>query len=273
VRFHPASAGTGVVFVRRDLPGEPQVECRLEHVVLQPRWSSLEQNGIVIHFTEHILAALAGCDLDNVCVELDSDRVPVITGGSCLGFAQALAAGGTDTLDAPRSVFRLKRPIHLEAALDVPAGVVAPSGSVRRHIEGVPANAFTASYVFHVPAVAGMRVGLAEFEQERDDFTRGIGCARTYYLQVEQGDVSSLLSSARREYIVLHAESPQEDVDEVARHKLMDLWGDLRLLGKPVWGRFSALRTGHRFHHELICKLAGEDYLETLELADRKEFA
>jgi UDP-3-O-acyl-N-acetylglucosamine deacetylase len=273
VRFHPAAAGTGVVFVRRDVPGEPRVECGVEHVGLQPRWSSLEQSGIVVHFTEHILAALAGCNIDNVLVELDSNRVPVVTGGSCLGFAEALAAGGVETLDAPRTVFRLKRPIHFELELDVPVGAAVPSGSARRYIQGVPADTFAASYVFQVPAVAGMRVGLAEFEQERDDFTAGIGRARTYYLQVEKADVSGLLSSARHEYIVLHAESSQADVDEVARHKLMDLWGDLRLLGKPVWGRFAAFRTGHRFHHDLIRKLAGEDYLETIELTDTKEFA
>jgi UDP-3-O-[3-hydroxymyristoyl] N-acetylglucosamine deacetylase len=214
-----------------------------------------------------------GCNVDNVMVELDSDRIPVVTGGSCRGFVEALAAAGVQALAAPRTVYRLKRPLYFEAELDVPAGAEAPPGSALRYIQGVPADEFAASYVFHVPAVEGMRVGIAEFEQRRDDFTAGIGRARTYYLRVEQANVSGLLSSARHDYIVLHAESPQADVDEVARHKLMDLWGDLCLLGKPVWGRFAAFRTGHRFHHDLIRKLADEDYLETIELTDAKEFA
>jgi len=273
VRFHPAPAGTGIVFVRGDLPGEPRVECRIEHVGLQARWSSLEQDGVVVHFTEHILAALAGCDVDHVLIEMDSDRVPVVTGGSSLGFAEALTAAGTTKLDAPRTVFRLKRPIHFETALDVPTGAAAPAKAARRYIQGVPADCFAASYIFHVPTVAGMRIGLAEFQQDRDHFESGIGRARTYYLDVETANVSGLLSSAREDFIVLHSGSPQEDVDEVARHKLMDLWGDMHLLGKPVWGRFAAFRTGHRFHHDLIRKLAGEGYLETAELSDVKEVA
>ena len=107
LRFHPAPADHGVVFVRSDLPGEPRVECRVERVGLQARWSSLEQDGVVVHFTEHILAALAGCDVDNVLIELDSDRVPVVSGGSCLGFAEALTATGTSTFFAPRSTMTL----------------------------------------------------------------------------------------------------------------------------------------------------------------------
>ena len=82
--INPASAGTGVVFVRRDLPGEPQVECRLEHVVLQPRWSSLEQNGIVVHFTEskvvHLSSLVNGFNFPSVdqagdVLKLDRDVI------------------------------------------------------------------------------------------------------------------------------------------------------------------------------------------------------
>ena len=273
VRFHPAPAGTGIAFVRHDLSGEPRIECRIENAGVQARWSSLEQDGMVVHHTEHILAALAGCEVDNVLIELDSDRVPVVTGGSCLGFVKVLRAAGVASLDTPRTVLRLTRPLHFEAVLDTPSGAKAPEETARRYIQAVPAGTFSASYLFHGPAVAGMRIGLAEFEQTCGDFEARIGRARTYYLQAETESVSSVLSAAREEYIVLHADSSQSDVDEVARHKVADLWGDLRLLGRPVWGRFASFRTGHRFHLELIRKLADEDYLEIIELTDTKEFA
>jgi UDP-3-O-[3-hydroxymyristoyl] N-acetylglucosamine deacetylase len=132
----------------------------------------------------------------------------------------------------------------------------------------VPAHGFSASYVFHVPAFPGLRPGVAEFAAGKDDFSARLAGARTYYLRTEEQDLSGLLSKARAHYIVLDADSPQALVDEVARHKLVDFWGDLRLLGRPVWGSFTAFRTGHRFHHELIRKLVHEDYLETIELSE-----
>lgn len=267
IRFHPAPPDTGVVFTRKDLPSSPSVTCSVQHVMALPRWSSLECNGTAVHHTEHILAALAGSGVDNVLVELDCDRIPVVTGGSCLAFSQALSTAGLKPLEAPRSVFRLKRPIEIEAELDVPAGADNMVPSARRYVLGVPASGFSASYLFQVPALPGMGTGFAEYVEGRDDFLTGVGSARTYYLRMEESRVSELLSSARHDYIVLDQDSSQEVVDEVARHKLVDFWGDLRLLGKPVSGRFAAFRTGHRFHHDLIRRLVNENYLETLELS------
>jgi UDP-3-O-[3-hydroxymyristoyl] N-acetylglucosamine deacetylase len=268
VCFHPAPADTGVVFVRKDLPEAPPITCRLQHVKVMPRWSSLSCQGIEVHHTEHILAALAGFGVDNVLVEMDCDRIPVVTGGSCLAFSRALVASGRKALEAPRSVFRLKRAIELEAALDIPPGSEAPPRETRRYALGMPADGFSASYLFHVPAVPGLRTGFAEYTEGRDDFLHGAACARTYYLRTEQANLSGLLSSACDDYLVLDGDSSQELVDEVARHKLVDFLGDLRLLGKPLWGRFAAFRTGHRFHQEFIRALVEGDYLETLELTE-----
>ena len=267
VRFHPAPAHAGLVFTRSDLPGSPQVECRVEHVTALPRWSSLECGGLEVHHTEHILAALAGCGLDNVVVELDGDRIPVVSGGSCLAFCRVLLDAGLVPLPEPRCVFLLKRPIDLAVALDLPAGAPAAT-TAQRLVLGLPASGFSASYLFQVPALPDLRLGFAEFVEERDDFHSALASARTYYLRTEQSVVSELLSGARHEYMVIDRDSSQEDVDEVARHKLVDFWGDLRLLGKPVWGRFAAFRTGHRFHHDLIRTLVNEDYLETVELSE-----
>jgi UDP-3-O-acyl-N-acetylglucosamine deacetylase len=230
----------------------------------------LEHDGIVIHHTEHILAAIAGLGLDNVRVELDGDRIPVVTGGSCLGFSQALALAGRVLLPEPRTVFRLKRPFEMNDDLDTPAGSEGRVTHAFRHVLGTPASEFSARYYFQVPTVPAMPSGLAEFAEGRDDFMTVLASARTYYLRVEQPELSRLLSSARHEYIVLDEKSSWELVHEVARHKLVDFWGDLRLLGKPLRGRFVAHRTGHGFHHELVRRLVYGDYLETLELAESK---
>ncbi len=269
VRFHPAPAGTGVVFARKDLPGSPEVVCKVEHVTAWSRWSGLETAGVAVHHTEHLLAAVAGCGVDDVLVEMSADRIPVVSGGSCGAFSRALATAGIERLAEPRRVLRLKRPLEWATDLDVPAGT---SGALpaQRRILGVPASRFSATYLFHVPAIPGLRSGLAEFDEGQDDFGDTLADARTYYLHSEEQDLSGLLSRAREDYIVLHAESSQELVNEVARHKLVDFWGDLRLLGMPLWGSFAAFRTGHKFHHELIRKLIKEDYLETIELSESR---
>lgn len=267
VRFHPAPAGAGVVFARRDLPGAPEVACRLEHVTGWARWSGLETGGVVVHHTEHILAALAGLGVDDVVVEMNTDRIPVVSGGSCEAFSRALARAGKSAHAEPRRVLALKRPLEWAQGLDAPAGTDQSTSAVRQ-VLGVPASRFSATYLFHVPALPGLRIGLAEFDEGKDDFGATLARARTYYLHSEERNLAGLLSRARHDYIVLDAGSPQELVDEVARHKLVDFWGDLRLLGQPIWGSFAVFRTGHKFHHALIRKLVHEDYLETIELSE-----
>lgn len=264
VRFHPAPPDSGVLFVRSDLPGEPSVKCCLDNARLQSRWSALVQDDVWIHHTEHILAAIAGHSLDNVIVELTSYRLPVVTGGSCAGFSQAITGAGIVGLSsAPRRVWRLRRPVWFEMDLHPNSGQpdpAAPAG--RRYIAGIPDTAFSASYVFHVPHLVGLRVGLAEYRHAIDSFTGGIGAARTYYLQPEAEMLRDVLSSVQKDYIVLDANSPQRDVDEVARHKLTDFLGDLMILGRLLEGRFVVFRSGHRFHHALARRLWDDGYLE-----------
>lgn len=283
VRFHPARVGAGVVFARADLPGRPEVRCQLENLRAEPRWSSLEQDGVVVQHTEHVLAALRGLGVDNAVVEVDGDRLPVVTGGSCAGFCAALQAAGLQAQEAPRCVYRLVRPVHEHAALDVPApGTEARQRAARRWVVGQPADALAVSYVLHVPGVEGMRVGLAEFDEAQQAFYEAAGAdaaagleapclgqARTYFLRVEGPELVGLLSSAQREYIILDRDSPQAHVDEVARHKIVDFIGDLHLLGRPVVGRFVAFRTGHRFHHQLLRALVAGGHVQLVELEGR----
>jgi UDP-3-O-[3-hydroxymyristoyl] N-acetylglucosamine deacetylase/UDP-3-O-[3-hydroxymyristoyl] N-acetylglucosamine deacetylase/3-hydroxyacyl-[acyl-carrier-protein] dehydratase len=268
---HPAPPDTGIAFLRTDLPGTPHVPCSLANLREQSRWSALEVQGTWVHHTEHILAALLGCGIDNALIELSCDRVPVLAGGSCQAFTHALRAAGLLGQDAPRQVYMLTEPVYLSAPLDSPQpATAAPLTTVapaHRALFALPARTLSVSYVFQVPAVPGMRAGLCEFAAGAYAFDDQLAAARTYYLQLEKEAVAPLLSSAQRDYVVLDAASPQELVDEVARHKTADLLGDLFLLGRPLLARLSAWRTGHRFHHEFLRTLfrRGLVRLETLE--------
>jgi len=271
--MHPGSDSSGIVFVRKDLPGEPVVTCNVESVRMQPRWSALEHDGVVVEHTEHLLAAMAGCGLDNVCIEMDCEHIPVVSGGSCRDFTKAITKVGLKFLTSPRFVYRLKKPLYLSVPLDVPGGSQTAGAASERYLVGVPGDGLNATYLFDVPAVSGLPRGLAEYDARRDSFGDALDKARTYYLRVEMNEVKSVLSKAREDYIVLDGRSSQADVDEVARHKLVDLLGDLLLLGRPLLGRFAAFRTGHKFHHDLVRKMIHEDYLEAGVLTDHEEVA
>jgi UDP-3-O-[3-hydroxymyristoyl] N-acetylglucosamine deacetylase len=259
LRVHPAPVDSGIAFVRADLAGAPRVPCALANLREQSRWSSIEADGAWVHHTEHILAALHGCGVTNALIELDCDRVPVLGGGSCAPFARAVRAAGVVEQAAPRQVYRLTRPVHLVAPLDPPRADAPPASGRERRLIALPADALAVSYVFQVPAVPQMRAGLCEWQAEATSFDELLAPARTYYLHIERPHVAGMLSSAQRDYIVLDETSPQELVDEVARHKTVDLLGDLYLLGRPLLGRIAAWRTGHRFHHEFLRQLFQQD--------------
>lgn len=270
LRVHPAAPDTGIAFVRADLPGAPQIPCALDNLREQSRWSALAADGAWVHHTEHILAALLGCGVDNALIELDCDRVPVLSGGSCIEFTRAVRAAGLVTQPAARKVYMLSEPIYMSAPLDSPqpgSGEPPTASGPARTLLCAPARTLSVSYVFQVPAVPGMRAGLCEFSAGPTAFDDHLAAARTYYLQLERPALSTLLSQAQRDYLVLDEGSPQALVDEVARHKTADLLGDLFLLGRPLLGRLCAFRTGHRFHHEFLRTLfrRGIVRLETLD--------
>jgi UDP-3-O-acyl-N-acetylglucosamine deacetylase len=268
VRFHPSAADSGLTFVRSDLPGEPRVSCNLSNLRAQARWTSLEQDGVWVHHTEHVLAALAGAGLDNVVIELKGDRLPVVTAGSCAGFLGALQQAGFVEQPAPRRVFRLRQPVYQTRPLATPSGQdPALEQAARRYIAGLPADTFAVTYVFHVPHLVGLPIGLAEYDVEVDEFADGLGAARTYFLETEQTQVNNLLNEVRQAFILLTASSPAALVHEVARHKAMDFLGDLMVLGRLVLGRFFAFRSGHRLHHQLAHWLVQSDSLELTSLA------
>jgi UDP-3-O-acyl-N-acetylglucosamine deacetylase len=271
LRVHPAPPGSGIGFVRRDLPGGPTVACGLANLREQSRWSALAAQGVWVHHTEHILAALWGCGIDNALIELDCDRVPVLAGGSCSEFSRALRTAGLLTQDAPRQVYALTAPLYLSAPLDTPRGegaALAGPGTAppERALLAVPAPTLAISYVFQVPAVPQMRAGLCEFTAGATTFDEQLAAARTYYLQLERPGLAAVLSQAQRDYLVLDATSPQALVDEVARHKTVDLLGDLFLLGRPLLARLCAWRTGHRFHHDFLRTLFHRGLVQLLTL-------
>ena len=255
LRLHPAGPGRGVRFVRGDLAGEPLVHPRAQHLRAQHRWSALEEAGVWVHHTEHLLGALGGLGVDNALIELRSAWVPLLPSGSCAELCAALRESGVVPLPAPRVPLLLTRPLVLEEELPPPPGVDGPAA--RCSVLALPDERLSLTCTFHVPALPGLRVGVGEHHQGERDFAATLGAARSFDLR----DGLGRGAAAAQGLLVMDERTTQAEVDEIARHKALDLLGDLMVLGQAPRARFVALRSGHRLHARLVRTLAAGGYL------------
>ena len=266
VRFHPAGADEGIVFVRSDLPGAPTIRCQPAHLRSMPRWTALEADGAWVHHTEHVLAAIALCGVDNVRVEMDADRLPMMADGTCAAFLSAMQQAGLAPQGVSRQVYALKGPVFFHSRENT-QGRESNGTSLKdgRYVMGLPAKRLSVSAVFHWPHAPSLSVGVAEFEAGDAADLHAVAHARSYLVETEVEQVRDLLGPVRDHLMVLRSGGPAELAHEAARHKIVDFLGDMMVLGRPLIGRFAAFRAGHRIHHELVRELVGEGRLQLVE--------
>ena len=243
VRFQPAEAGSGLLFVRRDLPGRPSVPARLGHVVPRQRRTSLQRGEAVVEMVEHVLAALAGLHIDNCRIELDGPETPGLDGSS-LGFVEALDSAGIVEQDRPRDILVVRRP------------VIVHDGAASLSAE--PHAGLLLTYHLDYGATA---IG----QQSRTEaitpatFRTELAPSRTFLLAAE-ADAMRAAGIGRRtteaDLLVFGPEGPIHNTlrfpDECARHKVLDMVGDLALLGRDLLGHVTASRSGHQLNARLV---------------------
>lgn len=268
MRFHSASAGEGIAFIRSDQPGQPRVRCTPENLRSMPRWTSLEEEGVWVHHTEHVLAAIALCGVDNVRVEMEADRLPVTPGGTCAEFVAALKGAGLVMQDAPRCVYSLKKPVFLLDRENTRGEETAvPPLKDGRYVLGLPADRLSVSTVFHWSHMSTLPVGVAEYEADNGEADPTLLQARSYWVESEKEQVRKLLGPVQDQLMMLYPGCPAELAHEAARHKIVDFIGDMWILGRPLIGRFVAFRAGHRIHHELVRQMIKEQSFVLKEMA------
>jgi len=261
VALRPAPAGAGVRFVRTDLPGRPEVEVRPENAHFDPRAGRrtiLQQDGVQIHTMEHVLAAIAGLGLDNVIVETDTMEIAELDDGSAAPIARLLCEAGFETQDRPRRHIKVTKAVHWQE--DDIALSAEPYAGFR--------ITFTIDYDH--PLVGRQTVS---FDIDDQTFLREIAPARTFVLErdLEHLRQAGWIKGGRLESAVVVGENglknpgPLRFPDEFARHKVLDLLGDLFLLGAPLLGHVRALRSGHQSHVAFVRYLR-----ETLPLPGRR---
>ncbi|MBI4736557.1 MAG: UDP-3-O-acyl-N-acetylglucosamine deacetylase [candidate division NC10 bacterium] len=244
--LYPAPANRGVVFRRTDLPSAPTIEARPEHVVDTQYATTIAKNGASVKTIEHLMSALAGMGVDNVQVDLTGPEVPILD-GSAAPFVELLRQAGLRRQFAPKTFLKVRQPITVEVGT--------------RMLRIVPSQRLKVIYTmcFDHPVLGEQTVAM---EIGRDRYACEVAPSRTYGF-VRDLDILSRLGLAKGgslENAVVIGEDgvlngPLRFPDELVRHKILDLLGDLYLLGKPLVGTIIAHGAGHQLHLQLVHRI------------------
>lgn len=272
--FHPAPEHHGFVFRRGDLPNMPLVKADVDFVVDTSRGTTLSQNGVLVHTVEHTLAALVGLQIDNVLIELDGPEPPIMD-GSAQDFTDALLKAGIAEQSADRVIYDIREPIHYQehersvelAALpshhymttvmvDYNSNILKAQHAYLNDITRFQfeiADARTFVFLHEVEALhkAGLIQGgslesalvIADRDPAQEELDRLASLFGKEGIKVEQG----ILNNVGLRY-----------ENEPARHKLLDLIGDLALVGTPIRGHVMAARPGHKANVALAKKIKAQ---------------
>lgn len=257
LRFVPAPPSTGVVFVRTDLGPHVQVPARLELVTGTQRRTTLGSPPVHVTLVEHVLAALAGLHIDNCFVEVNAPEPPGLD-GSARGFVDALRRAGSCLQPA-------RRPISC-----VEASVVVRQRGATLALHPDDRPGLRVSYLLDYGPRAPIGWQMHTEEITPANFANNLAGCRTFLLEEEAVEFRRQgLGRGTRitDLLVFGPRGPLENAlrfaNEPARHKVLDLVGDLSLLGTDLWGHVVAYRSGHPLNIELGRALAGP----ALELA------
>ena len=235
--FKPAAPGHGVRFVRTDRPGTPSIPAVVEHAVLTERRTQLGTGDDAIHTVEHVLAAVAGAELDDVTIELDGPEPPIMDGSS-VAFVDAITSAGPATSRGQAQYLTLRSPVR-----------VVDGESV---YEAFPADTLDLSVSIEFPHPL---IGRQEcrYAVTPEVFAREIAPARTFGFVREVDALRSrglIRGGSTQNAIVLDADSVVGNAlrwpDEFVRHKALDCVGDLALAGRRVRAKVVAHKPSHR---------------------------
>ncbi len=248
----PAPIDTGRIFVRTDQPDYPPIPARIEAVVPAQLSTRLQQGEAEIQTVEHLLAALVGLGIDNCRIEIDGPELPILD-GSAMPFVEAISAAGIRAQEGYRSRGVVKTPVTVWQR---DAFVTAIPGSGTRYTYGVdypnsPIQDQWFSWEMTPSTFIGSIAPARTFTRERD-----IEQARQYGL-IKGGSLDNAIVCSETDW-----HTPLRFPNEPVRHKLIDLLGDLSLLGLCLQGHILAYKAGHALHHQLLQKLQISDSLE-----------
>lgn len=244
----PAPAGHGIKFRRVDLDDQPFIDAHVRNVQTVERATTLAQGSVKVHTVEHVISALFGMGVDNAIIEMDANEPP-IGDGSAHPYVECIKKAGIAQQDVFRSAFEIREPIHMETR----------GGSL---ITIVPDKSFRVSCTQVGPD--GRMTQYFSTEITPEIYEKEIAPARTFvfYEDVEPLMEKGLIKGGSLENaVVIRGDSvmskePMRFQEEFARHKILDLIGDLMLSGKRIMGHIIAVKPGHGPNTEMARELA-----------------
>lgn len=271
--FKPAPVNNGFTFVRVDLEGQPSIKADVNFVQSTNRGTNLVKDGISINTTEHVLAALVGCDIDNIVIELNNSEPPILDGSSKF-FVEAIEKAGLEEQNEERSVYVVKEVISYKDEESGSEIILLPSDTYQ-----------VSTMVDYETKVLGTQNATLN---SLEDFKEEIADARTFsFLHelealldnglIKGGDLNNAIVYVDKEIspetieklkVAFNKDSiavkPNGILDnlnlhytnEAARHKLLDVIGDLALVGTKIQGKIIATKPGHYVNTEFAKKLA-----------------
>ncbi len=275
--FKPAPENSGIRFKRTDIDNYPEILADIDHVVDISRGTTISSNGAVIHTVEHVLAAVAGLEIDNILVELTNNEPPVID-GSALPFTDILLKSGFVEQNSPKDYIVIDNTIAYR------------DDKRRVDIVVVPSDHFRITFMvdYQNPALGTQYTSLYSLEEE---FVTQFAPSRTFCFlhEVEMLKDQGLIKGGNVDNAIVIIDREIEEsefgrlkrlfkipestvlgengildgkefrfVNEPVRHKALDLIGDLALLGAPMIGHIMAARSGHAANVELVKLLRKE---------------
>jgi UDP-3-O-[3-hydroxymyristoyl] N-acetylglucosamine deacetylase/3-hydroxyacyl-[acyl-carrier-protein] dehydratase len=286
--FNPAPENHGFKFQRIDLSNQPIINADVSRVISTTRGTTIKSDNAQVSTVEHVLSALAGLQIDNVLMEIDGPEVPILD-GSALPFVKAILEATPTDQDAEREYFEITEPITFR---DEVTGA---------ELMAIPADEFSVVTLIDFNSkVLGQQY--ANLESIKD-YVKEIAPCRTFVFlhELEHLFNENLIQGGDLENAIVIADRPvpQEELDDLAkklgkpsvtvdregilntiqlhfrnepaRHKLLDVIGDIALLGKPIKGKIVATKPGHTANYEFT-KLLKKRYMEERKLKGKPKF-
>jgi UDP-3-O-[3-hydroxymyristoyl] N-acetylglucosamine deacetylase/3-hydroxyacyl-[acyl-carrier-protein] dehydratase len=247
--LRPAAAGSGIVFRRLDLSGTPELRPRVDLITDLVRATTIQSGHAKIHTVEHVLSALAGCGIDNAVVEMNASEPPILD-GSARPFVNLILQGEPVEQEADREYFEL----------DAPVSVTRGNSS----LIALPCDQFKVSCTSADDR--GIHTQHLSLTVDPDVYMTQVAAARTFTIYE---DIEALLKLGKIKggsldcAVVIRGDKviskePLRFADEFVRHKILDIIGDLSLLGLPLKAHIVATRPGHAINADLTKALAAK---------------
>ena len=249
VTFHPAPEETGAVFVRTDIANAIRIAAIAPNIAERSRRTSIKKGEVSIETVEHCLAAIHALEIDNVVVEVEGPELPAPDCSSA-EYVTVLKHAGIVEQTNPRKEFVIRKPICVNAG---DATIYALP-----YTDGDLSITYDLDYSSH----PGIGRQIYSYQLTPDSFETGMAPARSFLLEVEAKQFQARGIGTHigpHDILVIDSDGPIKNAyrwpNECVRHKIVDLIGDLALVGRPVIGRIVAYKSGHALNQQLVRKL------------------